>query len=110
MAEGTSSKRLRRIDPDVSADRIIATTRFLNASPDTVFAAFTKPRHLDHWWLAPGFAVTTHSLDLVPGGVWWSTVRRFDGYTYLQAVTYSDIMWARVLSYYAGDAIERDLL
>lgn len=53
-----------------TADRELATSRVLSASPEAVFAAFADPLRLARWWGPKGFTSTFHEFDLRPGGAW----------------------------------------
>jgi len=53
-----------------TSDREILITRLINAPRVLVFEAWTDPRHVDHWMGPTGFATTTKSMDVKPGGVW----------------------------------------
>jgi hypothetical protein len=56
---------------DLDSDpRSIIGVREFDAPRDLVFAAWTDPQHLAHWWGPNGFTTTTFSFDLRPGGVW----------------------------------------
>ncbi len=57
----------------------IITTREFNASPQTLFAAFSNPEHLAIWWGPDGFSNEMHIFEFREGGTWDFTMRT-DGF------------------------------
>ena len=53
---------------DKTADREIVTSRVIDAPRETVFAAFTEPKHIQQWWLPKDGK--TLEMDVRPGGRW----------------------------------------
>jgi uncharacterized protein YndB with AHSA1/START domain len=64
--------------PRTAGDEFIIS-RVFNASPDLVFAAFTEPERMKHWWGPKGFAVVKSEMDLRPGGTYHYGLRGPDG-------------------------------
>ena len=61
-----------------SPDLII--TRVFDAPRSLVYDAWTKPEHLERWQGAPyGFTVTSHEMDLRPGGGFKVCMRSTEG-------------------------------
>jgi uncharacterized protein YndB with AHSA1/START domain len=58
---------------------VIITRRFVKASPELVFDAWTKPEHLRNWWGPRGLDMTTCEVDLRVGGGWRFVHRAPDG-------------------------------
>lgn len=60
-------------DPNAVAtpadDPVIVVTRAFDAPRALVYACYTDPKHLAHFW-GPRDSATTARLDLRPGGVW----------------------------------------
>ncbi len=54
-------------------------TRVFKAPRKTVFAAFTQPEHLVHWWAPKPLTVSRCEVDLRPGGEWNYTFQFPDG-------------------------------
>lgn len=54
-------------------------TRTVKAPRELVFAAFTKPEHLIHWWAPKPFTTHNCKVDLRPGGEWTYTFRSPEG-------------------------------
>jgi uncharacterized protein YndB with AHSA1/START domain len=66
-----------------SADgREIGTTRWLAASPERLFAAFSDPHQLMQWWGPKDFTSTFQEFDLRPGGKWRLVLHGPDGTDY----------------------------
>lgn len=51
-------------------EREIVLSRVINAKREYVFAAWTDPDHLPHWFGPAGFTVDTKEIDIRVGGVW----------------------------------------
>jgi len=78
---------------DLTSDsKVIAGTRIFDAPRALVFAAWTEPRHLAHWFGPNGFSLTTHSFDFRPGGVWRFAMHGPDGRDYPNRVTFDEIV------------------
>lgn len=60
-------------------DREVHTTRIIQAPREKVFAAWTDPSQLAHWWGPNGFTNTIHRLELRPEGVWEFTMHAPNG-------------------------------
>ncbi len=60
-----------------STDLTIA--RVFSAPREKVFKAWTKSRHIIHWWTPAGFTMTAHKMDIHTGGLFRCTLRRPDG-------------------------------
>lgn len=55
-------------------DREVRTTRIIAAPCGRVFAAWTDPAQLAHWWGPNGFTSTFHRFELKPEGMWEFTM------------------------------------
>ena len=63
-----------------SAERELVITRIFDAPRQLVFKAWTEPEHLERWQGAPrGFTVTTHEVELRPGGAYRFQMRSPEG-------------------------------
>jgi uncharacterized protein YndB with AHSA1/START domain len=92
-----------RNDLDLASDpRSIIGTRVIDAPRDLVFAAFSDPQHLAHWWGPDGFSTTTHSFDFRPGGVWRFVMHGPDGRDYQNRITYEEIVPGERIAYRHG--------
>lgn len=76
---------------DNTSDREIVLTRVFSAPRELVFEAWTDPVHLPHWWGPRGFTITSHSIDLRPGGAWKFTMHGPDGTDYQNLIAYREI-------------------
>jgi uncharacterized protein YndB with AHSA1/START domain len=61
--------------PNTNPPLEIITTREFNASPETLFAAFSNPQSLAQWWGPDGFSNEFHIFDFREGGEWDFTMR-----------------------------------
>ncbi|RXR18363.1 ATPase [Flavobacterium amnicola] len=57
-----------------NSDREIFSSRVLNHPIETVYEAFSNPKHLKNWWGPEGFTNTIHEFDLKLGGKWILTM------------------------------------
>ncbi len=80
-------------------DREIVIRRTLDAPRELVFAVWTDPRHLPHWYGPNGFTVTIHEMDLRPGGVWRLTMQGPDGRDYHNKIVFSEVVRPERLVY-----------
>jgi uncharacterized protein YndB with AHSA1/START domain len=95
------SQSLRRLDDLVTGaiDRQIVLTRFLEAPRERVFEVWTSPEHLAAWWGPNGFSLTTHEIDVRPGGSWRFTMHGPDGVDHPNRLTYEEIVRPELLVY-----------
>lgn len=94
--------------PSPTADREIVITRTVRAPRDLVFTAFTDPRHVVHWWGPDGFTLTTHHMDVRPGGTWRFIMHGPDGTDYPNRTTYKAVVPSERLEYRHGYDIDDD--
>lgn len=90
------------------ADREIVITRTVRAPRDRVFTAFTDPRHVAHWWGPNGFTLTTHRMDVRPGGTWRFIMHGPDGTDWPNRITYRSVVRPERLEYVHGSDIDDD--
>jgi uncharacterized protein YndB with AHSA1/START domain len=68
------------LDITTPADEpVIRTRRFVKASPDLVFEAWTNPDHLRNWWGPRRLEMVVCEVDLRVGGGWRFVHRAPDG-------------------------------
>jgi uncharacterized protein YndB with AHSA1/START domain len=75
------------------SEREIIITRTLNAPRELVFAAWTDPKHLKHWWGPQGFTITVDEMHFEPGGVWRFVMHGPDGRDYRNRIVFVEIAW-----------------
>jgi uncharacterized protein YndB with AHSA1/START domain len=85
-----------------TADREIVISRLINAPRERVFAAWTDPRQVGHWWGPQGFTTTTQAMDVRPGGAWRYIMHGPDGVDYANLITYSEVARPERLAYAHG--------
>ena len=66
----------------------LVVTRQFNASPQTVFDAWTKPEHVKHWWGPFGMTMALCEIDLRTGGAFRFVLHDADGNEYGFGGTY----------------------
>jgi uncharacterized protein YndB with AHSA1/START domain len=80
-----------------TADRLMVTTRVINAPRALVFEAWTKAEHSGNWWGPRGFHATTQSMDVRPGE--WRFVMHADGADYKNRIVYLEVAKPQRLVY-----------
>ncbi len=87
-------------------DREIVVERVFDAPRETVFDAFIRPEQVAQWWGPRGFTLTTHEMDVRPGGLWLFTMHGPDGTDYANRVLYTQVERPSRLAYDQGGAGE----
>lgn len=80
-------------------NRELVFDRVLHAPIDLVFEVWTNPEHLAQWYGPKGFGLTTHAMDLRPGGIWDYTMHGPDGRDYHNKVVFTQIEKPGLLVY-----------
>ncbi len=70
---------------DAGTGQTFTINRVFEAPRALVFAAFTDPERMKHWWGPKGFAVIKSDMDLRPGGIYHYGLRAPNG----------SVMWGR---------------
>lgn len=91
---------------DVPADRLIVTTRILEAPRELVWKMWTDPQHLAHWWGPTGFSTTTDAIDVRVGGQWRFTMHGPDGTDYKNLITFLEVNAPSRLVYKHGGEVD----
>jgi uncharacterized protein YndB with AHSA1/START domain len=87
------------------SDHEMVVTRTINAPRELVFAAWSDPKHLAHWFGPDGFTLTTHSMEFAVGGFWRFIMHGPDGTDFNNAITYLEIdAPQRIVYKHAGEA------
>jgi uncharacterized protein YndB with AHSA1/START domain len=81
------------------AARAIVVTRVFDAPRTLVFDAWTDSKHIARWYGPRGFSITTHSMDMRPGGVWLFDMHGPDGVDYPNKITFLEIVKPERLVY-----------
>lgn len=63
-------------------DRRFVHARWIDATPEQVFEAFSQAERLARWWGPEGFSSTFEAFDLRPGGAWRFVMHGPDGTDY----------------------------
>ena len=69
----------------------LSFTRTYDAPRALLFAAWTDPWHIGHWWGPNGFTTTTRAMEVEVGGVWDYVMHGPDGTDYPGRAVYSEI-------------------
>jgi uncharacterized protein YndB with AHSA1/START domain len=95
---------LRRLDDFLtgSVDRQIVLTRMIEAPRELVFDAWTSNEHLERWWGPNGFTLTTHDIDVRPGGRWTFTMHGPDGVDYPNELLYEEVARPELITFEHG--------
>ena len=72
-------------------EREVIFTRTIDAPREAIYRAFTEREHVGHWWGPWGFTITTHEMDVRPGGVWRFDMHGPDGTNYPNRITYMEV-------------------
>lgn len=83
----------------VESSREIVVTRVFDAPRELVFSMWTSAEHLGNWWGPHGFTITTHEIDVRPGGVWRFVMHGPDGRDYRNEIRYTAIDAPRSIAY-----------
>ena len=65
-----------------TTDRVLVTSRVVDAPRERVFQAFSDPSRLAQWWGPKGFSNTFQDFDFRPGGTWRFVMHGPDGGNY----------------------------
>jgi uncharacterized protein YndB with AHSA1/START domain len=82
-----------------TADRELVFTRILDAPRALVWEVWTDPKHVAEWWGPLGFSITTHSMDVRPGGEWRLVMHGPDGTDYNNRIVYVEVVKPERLVY-----------
>jgi uncharacterized protein YndB with AHSA1/START domain len=72
-----------------SDDRVLRLSRFIAASPEKLFDAWTRPETLLKWWGPEGAKVARYEFDIRRGGRWSTELANSMGGSY----TCSGVYW-----------------
>lgn len=113
MKEGWSSS-LEKLEDLVNALKgsrhEINMTRLVKHPVERVFAAFSNPAGMAHWWGPDGFTTTTKSMQFKVGGAWDYVMHGPDGTDYPNFVRYISIETNRRIAYDHGSHAEHPAL
>ena len=98
-AQVVSSTAAERLDALLLADREITATRIVDAPREVVFAMWTDPAHVGHWWGPNAFTNTIEEMDVRPGGVWRFVMHGPDGTDYKNRSVFDEVVQPERLVY-----------
>lgn len=73
------------------------TSLLLNAPVTSVWAVWTQPDHIRHWWGPDGFTNTIEKMDVAPGGEWIFVMHGPDGTNYPNRTLFREVIKHRKL-------------
>lgn len=73
------------------SEREIKVERIFNAPRELVFDAYTQAKHLEQWWIPPGWSIEIRELDFRPGGKWHYCMRSPEGQESWGLTVYQEI-------------------
>lgn len=75
--------------PDPRIDLVLE--RVVDVPPELVWAAWTRPEHIIHWFTPAPWTTTTCEIDLRPGGYFRTTMRSPEGQEYPSEGCYLEV-------------------
>lgn len=94
-----SASRVWSIDPTLD----LRLERTVDVSPEMVWAAWTQPEHIKHWFVPKPWTIADCEVDLRPGGIFRTDMRSPDGEIhpnvgcYLEIVPNTRLVWTDAL-------------
>lgn len=76
--------------PDPKLDLVLE--RIVDVPPELVWAAWTRPEHLRHWFTPRPWTVTDCEIDLRPGGIFRTTMRSPEGQEFPSTGCYLEVV------------------
>jgi len=92
---------MNRIEPDPRLD--LYFERFVDIPPNLVWAAWTKPEHVVHWFTPAPWKTVECEIDLRPGGRFYAVMQSPEGQKfpnvgcYLEAIENERLAWTNNL-------------
>lgn len=90
---------LDKLADELVSERAIVATRLFDAPRELVFEMWTNADHIAKWYGPKGFSVTTHEMDVRPGGVWRFVMHGPDGKDYDNKIVYVEVLKPERLVY-----------
>lgn len=85
-----------------ATDREIVLTRYFAAPRAMVWDAWTDPAQVAQWWGPNGFTLTTHEMNVRPGGVWRFIMHGPDGTDYPNEHRFTEVVPQERLAHQHG--------
>lgn len=74
------------------AAHTLVIERRLDAPPELVFDTWTRAEHLLRWWGPKDFTITSHAVDVRPGGAYRICIRSPEGRDYWMSGVYREVI------------------
>lgn len=91
-----------------AVDRQVLLSHIYEAPPKEVFPLWIERKHLERWWGPDGFTVTTHAIDVRPGGRWTFTMHGPDGTDFANTIVFREVTPHERLVYVHGEEGDPD--
>nr|ACN58813.1 hypothetical protein AKSOIL_0168 [uncultured bacterium BLR9] len=88
----TLSRLGQYVETQMQPEPVFTMSRVFDAPRDLVWAAWTEPKHLVHWWGPKGFTVVKCDVNLTPGGLFHYALQAANGYTMWGKLIYREIV------------------
>ena len=88
------------------SEREIVMTHTLDAPRERVFDVWTYPRHVANWYGPDGFTITTHEMDVRPGGAWRFVMHAPDGTDFDNYIGYLEVVRPERLIFLHGSSAD----
>ena len=93
-------------NPDTQFNALLDLTfeRVVDLAPERVWAAWTTPDHLKHWFTPAPWKTVDCEIDLRPGGIFRTTMRSPEGQAfpnngcYLEIIPHKKLVWTNALA------------
>ncbi len=82
--------QLTTFSPNPQLDLVLDRT--IDVSPDLVWAAWTQPEHVKHWFAPAPWTITDCEIDLRPGGIFRSVMRSPEGEEFPNAGCFLEVV------------------
>lgn len=79
--------------------REIVASRVFDAPRGVVFRMWTDPNHIVNWYGPNGFTITSHEIDIRPGGTWEFVMHGPDGTDYKNKIIFNEIVAPNRIAY-----------
>ena len=93
---------------ETTADRQIVLSRVFKAPRELVFETFISSEHLTNWWGPNGYTITTHEMNVKPGGIWRFMMYGPNNMEFPNRITYIEVVKNEKLVYDHDSDVDND--
>jgi uncharacterized protein YndB with AHSA1/START domain len=91
------------IETSSTIEPVVVMTRTFDAPREKVWAAFTDPKHVVHWYGGHGFSNPVCEMDVRPGGHWRHVMRTPDGHEFEMRFVFVEVVKPEKLVWQSED-------